>query len=302
MILGDPITGFGGSTLRQAYAIFNEHTHSRVAGSCYNYNLRVGMFVSGVRRDGMPAFAPNTRIKEVGPDYFTVDTLLVEPANNLTITGIIQLENSQTPLSTTVENCTIDTQQQKVLVPPVGGEIPATLARAAELKLITGYFDVSKAGRAAVTTRLSRPQSSEFNIGGATFIGGLYTGDTIIYTPVDHTALAPVLINPPIPLALYELTGMLTMPNVQALPNLEAKVYLRKNLNELIPGHCFCQINGITPQSTYRYKYSTHGSITLRPLDTLSLVVEMVDHRAIPDNLYIHYTLSFLSLDESYET
>ena len=298
MILGDPITGFGGSSLRQAYAIYNEHTHEKVSGSCYNYNLRVGMLVSGQLADGSSVFQPNTRVSEVGPDFFRVNTVLLRPANHLMVVGTLRLENDQTIVSATIENCTADVQNQVVWVPPTGGEVAANLARAAELKFVTGVIDVYEAMRDAITTVVSRPQSSEFNIGGATYLGGLSSGDMTIRTPVNNIAFAPVLVNPPICMALYELTAMLVLPNVEYLPDLKAKVYLRHSVFGTIPGVCIVNINGITPQSTYRYSYSQQSNITVNQGHILSAVIEMIDNQSIPAKLKLYYTLSFIYLDE----
>ena len=297
IILGDAITGFGGSSIRQAYAIYNEHTHEKVSGSCYNYNLHVGMLVSGQLADGSSAFQPNTRITEVGADYFRVNTRLVNSVNNLMVVAIKQ-EDGQPQISANVENCRLDTQNQVVWVPPTGGEIASTLARAAELKLITGTIDVYESMRDAITTVVSHPQSSIFNVGVDTYVLGSNSGNMSISTPVNYISYAPVLVNPPICMALYEMTGMLTHPNEQHLPDLLAKVYLRHSVFGEMPGTCIVGINSITSRSKTQYSYSQQSNITVNRGHILYAVVEMLDKRDIPVNLKLHYTLSLICLDE----
>ena len=303
MILGDAITGFGGSTIRQAYAIYNQHTHGRVAGSCYSRGLRLGMFVSGLLSDGQDGFGYGSRIREIGADYFLVDAPLTVSAAQVTVTGVINVVvdgNPQT-ITVTVENCELDSQHQKVWVRPVGGEVPATLARAAELKLITGHADLYTAARDVVTTVLSQVHSSSFVVDSSVYLGSV--GDYIdltVQTPLPYTAVVPVLVSPPIPLAIYELSGMLTWVNPPAGTNLVAQVRLRKNVNQVIAGNIEAVINGLRPNSNYRYAYRQNADITVKRGDILYLVIEMENQVEIPPGLRLHYTLSMLSLHESF--
>ena len=281
IILGDPITGFGGSSLRQAYAIFNEHTHGRVMGSCYSYGLRVGMFLTATLPDGSSVFAPSSRIVEVGPDYFRVDTPLNVPAVNITVHGTMVVSNPHQVLNATAENCTVDILQQIVKVPPVGGEVPATLARATELKMLTGVINLHKSARDRVVTVISLE-------------GG---GTRTVQTPLDYIVYAPVLINPPTWMAIYQLTGILSFAGAGEA-NQEATVYLRKNLNTTIPGTLRVALNQLTTDSSYLYRYTQEGNITIGPGDILYVVVEMDNLLPVPEELYLHYTLSLLCLDE----
>jgi len=279
MILGDPITGFGGSSLRQAYAIFNEHTHGRVMGSCYSYGLRVGMFVTAMLPDGSNVFAPSSRIVEVGPDYFRVDTTLNVPAANITVQGTMVVSNPHQVLNATAENCTVDVTRQIVKVPPVGGEVPAVLARAAEMKMLTGVINLHKSARDTVVTVI-------------TLEGG---GTRTVQTPIDYIVYAPVLVNPPTWMAIYQLTAMLTFVGET---DLRATVYLRKNNNTTIPGTLRAAVNQLTGESSYLYSYTREGNITVGPGDILYVVAEMDNLLPVPADLYLHYTLSLLCLDE----
>jgi len=287
MILGDPITGFGGSSLRQAYAIFNEHTHGRVAGSCYAWGLRVGMTVSAGSENGQNIFSPNTRIIEVGPDFFRVDTPLYVAANNLTVVGTLTVANPYQVIQTTVEGCRIDLVEQVVKVPPTGGEVPPSLARVAEMRLINGTFNLHQAQRDFVYTNViyDVPGPGE-------------NPESLIITPVPYAALMPILVNPPVPLALYELSGMVTHPYYAPEPPLQVRLSLRKNVREPIEGSCLALRNFVDNRSTYRYSYTRERNITLRRGDVLWLVGAMVNEQPIPPDLYLHYTLSVFCLDE----
>lgn len=268
MILGDPLTGMGGDTLRQAYAKFNRHTHGRVVGSCYNYGFRPGMIAEIKDENGQPLTTPGTLIVEVGADYLKVDRNL-PAANRLVVVGTLH------PHSATATGAYTD-GGRTVYIPPKGGELPATLARGAEMKVISGLIPIKLAPPDVLVTYLNGPEGNV----------------TEVRTAKPNSAVQAILVGSPTQLVPYQFSACLTSSAVQVAVNARATVKLRKNQTSL-PGQVVCVPNEVRPDSRITYAQTSHTNITVGPTDILYAVLDLQD---VPNDAHLAYTLTCILL------
>lgn len=274
IIVGDPVTGLGGDNLRQAFSKYNIHTHGRVIGSCYNFGFRPQMVVEIRSENGtILTTAGVTTIVEVGIDFIKIDRP-IPVGENLTVQGLYNTTNNSPQLALAEKCSTSD--GYTIHIPPVGGEVPATLARECELKICTGKLNLEEGPKDYLVTFITLPGSDQTEE---------------VRTPIPNSTVQPVLVAPPFPVVLHQIKACLTCPS-EVDPQTKATLRLRKNQTRL-PGTAHCYVNQIQHDSTITYTYTPTTNIVI---DQYDIVYAVVKWTTLPPKTWLSYTLSLVVL------
>lgn len=269
MKLGDPISGFGGDSLRQAYATYNAHTHGESLGSPFYSGFVPGMFVTGKNALNQDLFATNTRVVEVTAKGLRVDLPPINYGANVSLLGI----KAGYPNASCQDSATVNVGDVFIPVGHQGGEISKDLAAQVQTHILSGLVYISDLPRDVLVTIVD---------------------DQEVRTPLNYTAIFPVLIRPPYTGALAGMSGMLVTSLGETDLNFKGHLRVRINRGSALVEEAECLNNTSSHTSTVWFGYTANQSPIVTTQDTVYLVLVLDQSLSFPPDLRLCYTLWYM--------